>query len=591
MRKSALYIFLLFWFSYLPAQHTTTLTLAVTTDVHGAFFPADWFTGEPINGSLAQVATWVKEQRMLPGQELILLDNGDLIQGDPASYYSNYIDTTGPHIAARILNYLGYDAATAGNHDIETGHRVYDKMIRESAFPWMAANAVSVSTGDPYFRPYTLIRRAGMKIAVIGMVTPRIPDWLPETLWSGLEFRDMIESARYWVKRVQQTEHPDLIIGLFHAGTDPSYGNQSAQRPRNENASRLVAEQVAGFDIIFTGHDHRHWNLRVPGPEGDSVLILGSESRAEELAVARITHHASRVTDSLSRVTRHASRTFAVAGEHESLSSYPPDPDFMSHFSGYIDTIQHYVDQPVGYITKTVSTEDAYFGPSGFTDLIHRAQLELTGADISFAAPLSFRATLAAGELKVRDLFSLYRYENQLCTLTLSGRQILGYLNYSYSLWMKQMSGPGDLMLNMQEQPDGTWRFRNASYNFDSAMGIDYVVDLSRPVGDMIVVTRLSNGQPFDPDREYAVVMNSYRASGGGNHLSVGAGIQEGEGKKEKGKSSDVDFRYLLMEWIREQGTVDPVAGNNWKVVPEEWIRAAAPRDRARLFNPPSRQR
>jgi 2',3'-cyclic-nucleotide 2'-phosphodiesterase/3'-nucleotidase len=256
----------------------------------------------------------------------------------------------------------------------------------------------------------------------------------------------------------------------------------------------------------------------------------------------------------------------------------------MHHFSGYIDTVQNYVDQPVGTITRKVSTEDSYFGPSGFTDLIHRAQLELTGADISFTAPLSFRAVLNAGTLSVKDLFKLYRFENQLYTIRLSGREILGYLNFSYSLWMRQMAGPDDLMLNMQIQPDTTWRFRNASYNFDSARGIDYIVDLTQPAGSMVTIRNFSDGRPFEADKFYRVAMNSYRASGGGNHLLLGAGLEKTEAEKRIVKSSSMDFRFLLTEWIRKQATIDPVSGTNWKVIPEDWIQKAAPRDRTRLF-------
>ncbi len=560
------------------------LKIAATTDVHGAYFPADWFTGKRIPGSLAQVSSWVKEQRNKPDQGLILLDNGDLIQGDPASYYANYIDTNGPNIAARILNYMGYDAASVGNHDIEAGHPVYDKLRQEFRFPWLAANAVRVSNQKPWFSPYTIISRAGYKVAVIGLITPKIPDWLPRELWAGMKYLDMIESARYWINHVEKKEKPDLIVGLFHAGVDPTYGSQHPSKPMNENASRLVAEQVAGFDIIFTGHDHRNWNMKIAGPAGDSVLILGSESRAEEIAVATVGAQGHKGMGAQGHKGTGAQGHKGMRGEHLKISEFIPDPEFMRQFSGYVDTVQAYVDQPVGTITRKVSTEDSYFGPSGFIDLIHRAQLELTGADISFTAPLSFRAVLNAGTLTVKDLFKLYRFENQLYTISLSGMEILGYLNFSYSLWMKQMTGPEDLMLNMQLQPDTTWRFRNASYNFDSARGIEYIVDLTQPAGSMVTIRNFSDGRPFETDKMYRVAMNSYRASGGGGHLLLGAGLEKTEAEKRIVSSSSMDFRFLLTGWIRKQGTVDPFSGTNWKVIPEDWIQKAAPRDKARLF-------
>jgi 2',3'-cyclic-nucleotide 2'-phosphodiesterase/3'-nucleotidase len=553
------------------AQQSKTIKIAVTTDVHGAYFPNDWYTGEQLQGSLAQVYSWASGERMKKNHEVILMDNGDLIQGDPASYFSNFMVPDKPNIAARILNFMEYSAGTVGNHDLEAGHAVYDKLVKEFKHPWLAANAVKVTDQMPYFRPYAILRKSGLTIAVMGIITPKVPDWLPYQLWSGMEFKDMIGSAKFWMEKICTLEKPDLIVGLFHAGVDPTYGQQNPNQPLNENASRLVAEQVDGFDVIFTGHDHRHWNLKVPSPAGDSVLILGSGSRAEEIAVATLTLPAGK-------------KNFKLSGDHVRVAEYAPDPKFMLKFAGYIDSVQRYVDEPVGTITQTVSTEESFFGPSAFTDLIHRAQLEITGADISFTAPLSFKATLPAGTLYVKDLFKLYRFENQLYVINLTGREILGYLNYSYSLWMKQMSGPGDLMLNMTRQADGSWRLRNASYNFDSAMGIDYQVDLSKPAGSMVDIIRFSDGKPFDPEATYKVALNSYRASGGGNHLLLGAKLSKKDMEVRMVKEGETDFRFLLSKWIREKGMIEPKAGNNWKVVPQEWISEASPRDRDRLF-------
>jgi 2',3'-cyclic-nucleotide 2'-phosphodiesterase/3'-nucleotidase len=550
------------------------IKIGVTTDVHGAYFANDWYTGKPLSGSLAQVSAWAKEQRAVKGQTVILLDNGDLIQGDPASYFSNFMDRSKPNIAARILNFMGYEAGTVGNHDLEAGHAVYDKLNKEFNFPWLSANSVKTGIGDSWFKPYTILVHSGIKIAVLGLTTPKVPDWLPPALWSGMEFRDMIETARKWVEYIQKNEKPDLLVGLFHAGVDANYGNQQAGKTLNENASSLVAQQVPGFDIVFTGHDHRTWNLRVANTNGDSVLLLGSESRASEISVATI---------QFKRKGKKISEP-SVSGSHEAMKNYSPDADFARQFSGYIDSVQQYVDQPVGTITHTITSDGAYFGPTEFVDLIQRAQLEMTGADISFTAPLSFRATIAQGPITVKDLFRLYRFENQLYTINLTGSEILGYLNYSYSLWMKTMTKADDQLLNMDQQPDGSWRLKNAYYNFDSAAGIDYTVDLTLPVGQMVKITQMTGGQAFDPAKMYKVALNSYRGSGGGNHLLRGAGLSKDEVAKRLISSSDMDFRYLLTEWIRKQGTINPVCKNNWKIIPESLSGEASRRDGLRLF-------
>ena len=161
-------------------------------------------------------------------------------------------------------------------------------LTNELNFPWLAANAINTETGETYFPPYSIINKEGVKIAVLGMITPGIPNWLPKNIWSGIEFEDKILTAKKWVPIIKEKENPDLLIGLFHAGVDYSYDNQTADSPRNENASQLIAEQVPGFDVVFVGHDHHEWNFKVADANGDSVLILGPASRANSITVANI---------------------------------------------------------------------------------------------------------------------------------------------------------------------------------------------------------------------------------------------------------------------------------------------------------------
>ncbi|MCI0471840.1 MAG: metallophosphoesterase, partial [Candidatus Aminicenantes bacterium] len=207
-----------------PPQ-AVTLKIIATTDVHGAFFPYDFIKNEEARTSLAQVYTYVKEQRQNKEQEVILLDNGDILQGQPSVYYANFEVPDKPHVCAELLNYMNYDAGTVGNHDIETGHPVYDRIAKEFHFPWLSANTIDTATGLPYFKPYTIIERKGIKVAVLGLTTPHIPRWLPENIWKGMSFEDMIETAKKWVSIIKEKENPQVIIGLFHSGVDPAYGS------------------------------------------------------------------------------------------------------------------------------------------------------------------------------------------------------------------------------------------------------------------------------------------------------------------------------------------------------------------------------
>ncbi len=550
------------------------LKIIVTTDVHGSFFPSDINTGEELPVSLARVQSLLEEEKNNPNQEVVLLDNGDIIQGDPVVYYSNFEKTDDAHICGRIMNFMGYDAATVGNHDIEAGHPVYDKLVSESDFPWLAANAVSTDTGEPYFQPYSIVKRAGVRLAVLGMITPAIPSWLPPDIWSGMEFHDMIETAEYWIEYIQENEKPDIIIGLFHAGMDYTYNNQTADTPKNENAIKLVAEQVPGFDIVFCGHDHNTWNEMVPGPDGKDVLILGSRSKASEVAIADLT------------LTRKSGKweISNLKGSNESMKEYEPDPKYMSEFSPFQSEVKDYVKQPLGTFSKSISSRDAFFGSSAFIDLIHQVQLDVSAADISFAAPLSRDTEIPAGEIVVGDMFELYRYENLLYTMELSGREILGYLNFSYAGWFNTMNSTSDHLILFSKNDQGYLRTSRAYYNFDSAMGVKYVVDVSKPAGEMASILSMANGDAFDPDKKYRVAVNSYRGNGGGGHLVEGAGIPHDELVKRLVKSTTKDLRFHMMKWIEKKGVINPEPAGQWKVVPLEFAEAGKKQDYPILF-------
>lgn len=558
------------------------LKIVETSDVHGAVYPYDFLEDKDDDNSLAQVHSFVKQEKAKDDQLVLFLDNGDILQGDPTVYYYNFIQTKGNHFLADVMNFMEYDVATVGNHDIEPGHPVYDKFRNELNFPWLAANAKDVKSGKPYFKPYTIIEKQGVKIAVLGLITPAIPQWLPESIWKGMEFEDMIESAKYWVDEIRRNEKPDLLIGLFHAGYDYSYNNQQAETPKNENASRLVAEQVPGLDLVFVGHDHHGWNEKVTNWAGNEVHILGPTSRARDVAVANVEMTLNHKTDHYEKV---------ISGEIVDMADIAPDPEFMAKFPGNFDEIKKYVSEPLGTISSTISSKDAFFGDAQFTDLIHRAQLDLTGAEISFTAPLSFNKEIDEGEIFVRDLFKIYRYENLMYTMKLGGLEIKDYLEYSYGLWFKQMNSAGDDMLSFRLDDagkillnNGRAKFKNAYYNFDNAEGINYTVDITKPVGERIDIISMTNGEPFDLNKTYKVAVNSYRGNGGGGHLTSGAKIRPELLSDRIIANTDKDFRFYLMEWIVKQGEVKPSVNNNWKIIPENWATQAAIRDRKLLF-------
>ena len=193
-------------------QKTVKLRVIETSDVHGSFFPYDFINRKPKAGSLARVSSYVDSLRLSYKDNLILLENGDILQGQPTCYYYNYIATDKRNVAADVVNYLKYDAQTFGNHDVETGHAVYDKWVKELNCPVLGANIIETKTGKPYVKPYIILEREGVKVAVLGMLTPAIPNWLTQNLWSGLSF----ENNRLSYDLPKSSYAPGLISSPLH---------------------------------------------------------------------------------------------------------------------------------------------------------------------------------------------------------------------------------------------------------------------------------------------------------------------------------------------------------------------------------------
>ncbi len=547
-----------------------------TSDVHGALFAQDFLTRKKTQGGLSAIYAYKLELEKKWQDALVLTDGGDCLQGQPTAYYYNYINTEQPHLVAQVMNEMGYVVGAMGNHDIETGHPVYDRWRKQLNFPVLGANIIDTQTNQPYLQPYIVIERQGVKIAILGLITPAIPNWLPEVLWSGLRFEEMTSSARKWVKEIQEKEHPDLMVGLFHSG----YQGGIVTDAYAENASLQVAREVPGFDLILYGHDHRQAINEVTSTDGSKTMCMGPSSVATSCVEADI-----KLTLKGGKVVK---KEITGRTPRMTMADTPAAHLFEIQFQAQIDELKQWLNQPLGELTAALHERDAFFGPSLFIDFIHAMQLQLTGAQISFAAPVSFDSHIQKGPLYVSDMFSLYKYENYLYTMRLTGKEIKNFLEMSYGLWSNQMKSKDDHCLLLDYILDNNTRLglKNLAYNMESAAGINYTVDVTRPAGERVNITTLADGTPFSLDKEYLVAVNSYRGNGGGELLTRGAGIPHGDLLKRVVKSTEKDLRYHFMELIKQRGVVTPKLLNCWKFIPEEWTKDALLRDRDIVFPP-----
>ncbi len=556
-----------------PKDGEYTFRILTTNDVHGRYFDSLYVTDGTIN-ALTNVSWYADSIRTAAGEEnVILLDAGDCLQGDNAAYYFNYADTVSKHIFARMVEYMGYDAIAVGNHDIETGHKVYDRMIETMEVPFLAANALRTDDGRPYFQEYVTLKRHGIRITVIGFTNPNIKSWLSPLLWEGMTFESLLPMAQEVVDRVKEEEKSDVVIVLTHSGTGDGDGSQL------ESQGLDLFKSLRGVDFIICAHDHSpvvHKN--------DSICLINAGSHCRNLGSGTVT---VRVEDG--KVVSKTLDAGLIPLDKEKV-----DMQMREMFRNDYEAVKAFTLKEVGELRTDLRTRDAYRGMSDYLNLLHTISLGCTPAQISFAAPLTFNGSVNAGTLVYNDLFTIYPFENQLFVVKMTGEEIKDYLEYSYDMWINTIDSADDRLLKIVNDPDPRtgqqqWSFINRSYNFDSAGGLVYKVDVTRAKGERVLIESLADGNPFEESAEYNVAMTSYRASGGGGIMRKGAGIDT-DRISDRVVEYYPEIRDILYDYLLKNGEIDPekigdreVIGE-WKFVPESLASKAMDRDMLLLF-------
>ena len=555
-------------------QHV--LHILSTNDVHGAWFDST-YVGGGTQRSLFAVNYYVDSVRNAVGAEnVILLDAGDCLQGDNASYYFNFVDTETPHLFPRLVSYMGYDAITVGNHDIETGHSVYDRVtadLAKAGIPFLGGNAIRTDNGEPYFPLYKTVERAGLKVLILGYTNANNKAWMNENLWSGMTFESLIPLVQQDVDRLVAQEKPQVVIVSVHSGTGEGDGSIL------EDQGLDLFNSLKGVDVLLCSHDHSPYVS-----ENDHILLLNTGSKASNVGHGEIV-----VETQNGKVVSKTYKASLIPVERDKA-----DPVMRDYFSKDYKAVKAFTMKEVGELSRDMVFSDAFLGMSDYTNLLHTVCLGCSPAQISIAAPLTQNATVKAGKLIYNDMFTLYRYENQLFVVKMTGKEIKDFLEFSYDLWINTYEKPGDHILNIRPRSDartGTdrWSFAEASYNFDSAAGINYTVDVTKPYGSRVAISTMADGTPFRLDAEYNVAMTSYRASGGGGAMVRGAGVNT-EKIDERVVAKYPEIRDLIYQYIEKQGVVDPAAIGNkavlgqWKFIPERIANPILEADRKLLF-------
>lgn len=523
------------------AAERAEVTILGTTDLHGHILPIDYFRNQPAQNGLAKVATLIREVRR-ERPDALLIDCGDTIQGSPLAYYHGRIDNEPPDPMMLAMNALGYDAMVVGNHEFNFGLAVLKKAQGEANFPWLSANTYRASTDTTAFPPYVVKEVNGVRVGVLGLTTPGIPNWENSANYSGLVFREGVSAAKHWVRVLRHRERVDLVVIAMHMGLERDLRTQDpwpGQVP-DENAALAIAEEVPGVDVILMGHTHRE----VPMYVAEGVLFTQAGRWGDHLARVDVTlerdptHGAWRVIDKVSR-------TIPVSVD------VPPDPEIVAIAEPYDRDTQAWLDRVIGECAVELTARDSRVRDTAIMDLIHRVQLEAGQAEVSMAASFTLNACVPAGKVTVRDIAGLYIYENTLVVIELTGAEIKAALEHAARYFRDYEPGRSARELVDTRVP---------GYNFDIAAGVEYVIDLRRPVGDRIVDLRFQ-GKPIDPERKFRVAINNYRQNGGGGYqMYPSAPVLH---------RSSVEIRDLIIDWVQRHRIIPTEPDNNWRIVPE----------------------
>ncbi|MEP6718491.1 MAG: 5'-nucleotidase C-terminal domain-containing protein [bacterium] len=509
-----------------------------TTDLHGNLFPTDYYTNKPDNRGLAKIATLVRQIRK-ENTNVMLIDSGDTIQGSPLEYFHNKKNNTPPDPMMLAMNALAYDAMAVGNHEYNFGLKVLEKARSEAKFPWLSANTYDKGTTRTHYQPYIVKEVAGVRIAVLGLTTPGIPNWENVPNYAGLEFKDPLSEAKKWVPLLRAKERADVVVIAMHMGLEEDLrtGEINPGQVQNENEAIAIARQVPGVDLIFMGHTHRD----VPSVVINGVQLLQANYWGRHLARADLylQNQGNRW-----RVYARSTRTIAVDDK------FAADAELLKIGEPYDRETQAWLSHTIGESAAELTATEATFRDTAILDLVQRVQMEAGHADVSMVASFNEKARIAKGPVTVRDIAGLYIYENTLVVLEVTGQQLKEALEHSAKYFRPYEPGKTARELVDEKIP---------SYNFDIAAGVSYELNLSKPFGQRIENLQF-HGRPLRPEQKLRLATNNYRVNGGGGYVMY-------KGAPVVYRSSE-EIRELIIDWVERHKSIPTEPDNNWKIVP-----------------------
>lgn len=543
------------------------LSLVTTGDGHGNWFSKPLVDGGKARGSLMSQSKFVNDIRADKGRDnVILIDAGDNFLGSTASFYYDYADTLTPYLYPRLAEYMRYDAVVAGHSDFEAGHGVFDRAsegFRKAGIPFLAGNAINKHTGKSYLPSTAIVKKNGVKVAILGYTNADNDRLMDKNAYSGIEFESLIPLVQQTVDDVRKKEKPQVVIVVAHTSVGKGEGNNI------EKQGLDLYQSLRGVDFVVAAHDHGSKVM-----SADSIILMQSGRGGQSVGVGDI----KLVVKGGKVISRE------ITAKTVNLNVTDVDKSMEEAFTPEFNTVKAFASSKVGVITEPMISREFYWGQCDYMNFLHTLSLTWTyPVDISLGATLLIDGRLEAGDVTFNDIRKVYPYENKLVVLQMTGEEVRKYLEASYELWINTIANPEtEHVLNIKESKDwGTgkmvWKLAKSPANFDSAAGICYTVDVTKPYGSRVNITSMADGSKFSLEKTYSVGITTYRAVGSGGMLKA-AGLDSTEAVEARTIYRGPEFRTILYEYLKRNGSINPaVIGNpkvvgSWKFVPESAV-------------------
>jgi len=527
-------------------SNAKTITILATSDLHGRIYPWEYAAGKADDKSgLAKIQTLVKAEKA-NNPNTILVDCGDLVQGNLADLFNNQP----VHPMVEAINYMEYDAWVLGNHEFNFSLDFLNRNVAAFKGSVLVAN-IYKEDGTRAFEPYKIFEKDGIRVAIVGIITPHIPIWEASNpdRFKGLTFTDPLEEAKKVVKELEGKY--DVLVGAFHLG-------DTAEKDATDGALP-IAEALPQFNVIFCGHKHAKFD-NIASSNGVKLIEPGTNGAALAKADINVVKEGDQWV-----VKEVATKNIDVTAEIEA------DKDLLERFAYVDETSKKEAAREVGIVTEDfVKGVDYFTGEdvvttmpraqledNAITDLINEVQMYYTKADISGAALFDIDANVKAGPFRLQDAAKIYKYDNNtLVGLNITGKNLKAYMEWSASYYNQYKEG--DLTISFN--PD------IRAYNYDMFSGVNYDIDISKPAGNRIV-NLTYKGEPIKDDAVYKLALNDYRF---GTLKTLGLATDEDKfypSKEQEGAQESL--RSLVLKYVQEvkKGVVTPTVDNNWKII------------------------